>query len=78
MFPYQLQELGYTVGHPLGYIASILWRVIKDIKGFNVLHPQGYDSFWFASRKQYAIQTGNIQQKQLMKNIARYRVETIG
>ena len=49
MFPYP-SGAGLHVGHPLGYIASDIYARFKDIKGFNVLHPIGYDSFGFASR----------------------------
>ena len=44
MFPYP-SGAGLHVGHPLGYIASDIYSRYKRHKGFNVLHPQGYDSF---------------------------------
>ena len=52
-----LREQGLHVGHPLGYIASDIYARYKRHKGFNVLHPQGYDSFGLPA-EQYAIQTG--------------------
>ncbi|WCO01404.1 leucine--tRNA ligase [Psychroserpens ponticola] len=56
MFPYP-SGAGLHVGHPLGYIASDIYSRYKRHKGFNVLHPQGYDSFGLPA-EQYAIQTG--------------------
>ena len=46
MFPYP-SETGLHVGHPLGYIASDIFSRYKRHKGYNVLHPQGYDSFGY-------------------------------
>ncbi len=56
MFPYP-SGAGLHVGHPLGYIASDIVARYKRHQGFNVLHPQGYDSFGLPA-EQYAIQTG--------------------
>ena len=60
------------VGHPLGYIASDIYARYKRHKGFNVLHPQGYDSFGLPA-EQYAIQTGQHPAVTTENNIARYR-----
>ena len=56
MFPYP-SGAGLHVGHPLGYIASDIYARYKRHQGYNVLHPQGYDSFGLPA-EQYAIQTG--------------------
>ncbi|RZJ36343.1 MAG: leucine--tRNA ligase [Flavobacterium sp.] len=71
MFPYP-SGAGLHVGHPLGYIASDIVARFKRHKGFNVLHPQGYDSFGLPA-EQYAIQTGQHPDKTTRENIARYR-----
>ncbi len=71
MFPYP-SGAGLHVGHPLGYIASDIYARYKRHKGFNVLHPQGYDSFGLPA-EQYAIQTGQHPDKTTKENIARYR-----
>jgi len=71
MFPYP-SGAGLHVGHPLGYIASDIYARYKRHKGFNVLHPQGYDSFGLPA-EQYAIQTGQHPAKTTKENIARYR-----
>lgn len=71
MFPYP-SGAGLHVGHPLGYIASDIYARYKRHKGFNVLHPQGYDSFGLPA-EQYAIQTGQHPRKTTKENIARYR-----
>ena len=71
MFPYP-SGAGLHVGHPLGYIASDIVARFKRHKGFNVLHPQGYDSFGLPA-EQYAIQTGQHPDKTTKDNIARYR-----
>ena len=73
MFPYP-SGAGLHVGHPLGYIASDIVARFKRHKGFNVLHPQGYDSFGLPA-EQYAIQTGQHPEKTTRENIARYRVQ---
>ncbi len=71
MFPYP-SGAGLHVGHPLGYIASDIVARFKRHKGFNVLHPQGYDSFGLPA-EQYAIQTGQHPEKTTRENITRYR-----
>ena len=71
MFPYP-SGAGLHVGHPLGYIASDIYARYKRHKGFNVLHPQGYDSFGLPA-EQYAIQTGQHPAKTTEENVATYR-----
>ena len=71
MFPYP-SGAGLHVGHPLGYIASDIYSRYKRLKGFNVLHPMGYDAFGLPA-EQYAIQTGQHPAVTTEKNIARYR-----
>ena len=71
MFPYP-SGAGLHVGHPLGYIASDIYSRYKKLKGFNVLHPQGYDSFGLPA-EQYAIQTGQHPKKTTFDNIKTYR-----
>ena len=71
MFPYP-SGAGLHVGHPLGYIASDIYARYKRHKGFNVLHPQGYDSFGLPA-EQYAIQTGQHPAITTETNINRYR-----
>ncbi len=70
MFPYP-SGAGLHVGHPLGYIASDIIARFKRLKGFNVLHPMGYDSFGLPA-EQYAIQTGQHPAITTAQNIARY------
>ena len=71
MFPYP-SGAGLHVGHPLGYIASDIYSRYKRLKGFNVLHPMGYDAFGLPA-EQYAIQTGQHPATTTEKNINRYR-----
>ena len=71
MFPYP-SGAGLHVGHPLGYIASDIFSRYKRLKGFNVLHPMGYDSFGLPA-EQYAIQTGQHPAITTETNINRYR-----
>jgi len=71
MFPYP-SGAGLHVGHPLGYIASDIFARYKRLKGFNVLHPMGYDSFGLPA-EQYAIQTGQHPAITTEANIKRYR-----
>lgn len=78
MFPYP-SGAGLHVGHPLGYIASDIFARYKRLKGFNVLHPMGYDSFGLPA-EQYAIQTGIHPAIATHENIDRYRsqLENLG
>lgn len=71
MFPYP-SGAGLHVGHPLGYIASDIYSRYKRLKGFNVLHPMGYDAYGLPA-EQYAIQTGQHPAITTRNNIARYR-----
>lgn len=71
MFPYP-SGAGLHVGHPLGYIASDIFARYKRLKGFNVLHPMGYDSFGLPA-EQYAIQTGQHPAITTEANINTYR-----
>ena len=71
MFPYP-SGAGLHVGHPLGYIASDIYSRYKRLKGFNVLHPMGYDAYGLPA-EQYAIQTGQHPEVTTKQNIARYR-----
>ena len=71
MFPYP-SGAGLHVGHPLGYIASDIYARYKRLKGYNVLHPMGYDAYGLPA-EQYAIQTGTHPAVTTEKNINRYR-----
>ena len=71
MFPYP-SGAGLHVGHPLGYIASDIFARYKRLRGYNVLHPMGYDAYGLPA-EQYAIQTGQHPEKTTTENIARYR-----
>ena len=71
MFPYP-SGAGLHVGHPLGYIASDIYARYKRLRGYNVLHPMGYDAYGLPA-EQYAIQTGQHPAVTTEKNIARYR-----
>lgn len=71
MFPYP-SGAGLHVGHPLGYIASDIYARYKRLRGYNVLHPMGYDSFGLPA-EQYAIQTGQHPAVTTEQNINRYR-----
>jgi len=73
MFPYP-SGAGLHVGHPLGYIASDIYARFKRHKGFNVLHPMGYDAFGLPA-EQYAIQTGQHPAVTTVQNIERYRAQ---
>ena len=65
-------QAGLHVGHPLGYIASDIYARYKRLKGFNVLHPMGYDAFGLPA-EQYAIQTGQHPEVTTDENVKRYR-----
>ncbi len=71
MFPYP-SGAGLHVGHPLGYIASDIYARYKRLRGYNVLHPMGYDAYGLPA-EQYAIQTGQHPAVTTERNIARYR-----
>ncbi|MDR0756792.1 MAG: class I tRNA ligase family protein, partial [Tannerella sp.] len=71
MFPYP-SGAGLHVGHPLGYIASDIYSRYKRLRGFNVLHPMGYDAYGLPA-EQYAIQTGQHPAITTEENIRRYR-----
>ncbi len=71
MFPYP-SGAGLHVGHPLGYIASDIYARYKRLKGYNVLHPMGFDAFGLPA-EQYAIETGQHPAVTTEKNIARYK-----
>ena len=70
MFPYP-SGAGLHVGHPLGYIFSDIYARYKRMKGFNVLHPMGFDAFGLPA-EQYAIQTGQHPEKTTEDNIETY------
>jgi len=71
MFPYP-SGAGLHVGHPLGYIASDIYSRYKRLKGFNVLHPMGFDSFGLPA-EQYALDTGQHPAVTTEKNIATFK-----
>ncbi len=71
MFPYP-SGAGLHVGHPLGYIASDIYSRYKRLKGFNVLHPMGYDAFGLPA-EQYAIEHGVHPAKSTAQNIDNFR-----
>lgn len=73
MFPYP-SGAGLHVGHPLGYVASDIYSRFKRMKGFNVLHPMGYDAFGLPA-EQYALDTGVHPAKSTSDNISRYRAQ---
>ena len=78
MFPYP-SGAGLHVGHPLGYIASDIYSRFKRLKGFNVLHPMGYDAFGLPA-EQYAIEHGVHPSKSTHHNIDNFRkqLDSIG
>jgi len=71
MFPYPSGS-GLHVGHPLGYIASDIVSRFKRSKGFNVLHPMGFDSFGLPA-EQYAVKTGQHPKKTTEENVVRFK-----
>ncbi len=73
MFPYP-SGTGLHVGHPLGYIASDIYSRYKRLKGFNVLHPMGFDSFGLPA-EQYALDTGQHPAETTKKNIATFKAQ---
>ena len=78
MFPYP-SGAGLHVGHPLGYIATDIVARYKRSKGYNVLHPMGFDSFGLPA-EQYAIKTGQHPAKTTATNINRFKqqLEVLG
>ena len=78
MFPYP-SGAGLHVGHPEGYIATDIVSRQKRMKGFNVLHPMGWDAFGLPA-EQYAVQTGTHPRDTTAKNIANFRrqIDSIG
>ncbi len=75
MFPYP-SGAGLHVGHPLGYIASDIYSRYKTLKGFNVLHPMGFDSFGLPA-EQYAVQTGQHPAVTTENNLKRYKEQLL-
>ena len=73
MFPYP-SGAGLHVGHPLGYIASDIYSRYKRLKGFNVLHPMGFDSFGLPA-EQYAIETGQHPAETTRRNIENFKAQ---
>lgn len=73
MFPYP-SGAGLHVGHPLGYISSDIYARYKRLKGFNVLHPMGYDAFGLPA-EQYALETGQHPAVTTEKNINTFRTQ---
>ena len=71
MFPYPSGS-GLHVGHPLGYIASDIISRFKKLKGYNVLHPMGFDSFGLPA-EQYAIKTGKHPKETTENNISKFK-----
>ena len=78
MFPYP-SGAGLHVGHPLGYIASDIYARYKRLKGFNVLHPMGFDAFGLPA-EQYAIDHGVHPAVSTEENIVTFhhQLENIG
>ncbi|MHB1921251.1 MAG: leucine--tRNA ligase [Chitinophagaceae bacterium] len=73
MFPYPSGS-GLHVGHPLGYIASDIYARFKRLKGFNVLHPMGFDAFGLPA-EQYAIESGRHPAETTQKNIENFKAQ---
>mgnify|MGYP005664478359 FL=1 len=71
MFPYPSGS-GLHVGHPLGYTATDIYSRFKRLKGYNVLHPMGWDAFGLPA-EQYAIKTGTHPKKTTRKNIENFK-----
>ena len=78
MFPYP-SGAGLHVGHPEGYTATDILSRYKRMKGFNVLHPMGYDAFGLPA-EQYAMQTGTHPAITTQKNCDNFRrqIKAIG
>ena len=71
MFPYP-SGAGLHVGHPEGYTATDIISRFKRMKGYNVLHPMGWDAFGLPA-EQYALQTGTHPEVTTRKNITRFK-----
>ena len=78
MFPYP-SGAGLHVGHPEGYTATDILSRYKRMRGFNVLHPMGWDAFGLPA-EQYAIQTGTHPAETTAKNVATFKrqIEMLG
>src|SRR5437899_1164141 len=78
MFPYPSGE-GLHVGHPEGYTATDIWCRYQRMRGFNVLHPMGWDAFGLPA-EQYAIQTGTHPSVTTAQNVATFRrqIQSLG
>ncbi|HXV36452.1 MAG TPA: leucine--tRNA ligase, partial [Myxococcota bacterium] len=71
MFPYP-SGAGLHVGHPKGYIATDVLSRYKRMRGFNVLHPMGWDAFGLPA-EQYAIETGTHPRETTARNVENFR-----
>src|SRR5512142_3299536 len=72
-FPYP-SGAGLHVGHPLGYIATDIFARFLRMRGYNVLHPMGYDAFGLPA-EQYAVEHGVPPRETTARNIANIRAQ---